>query len=93
MPSNRVIAGAALGCLFVCGLFNGQGMAQTASMDPVSKLIHFLDPGQPETKPVARSAAKHSSKVHPAAKKPASTKSASKESTSKGPPEVTVANL
>ena len=89
MPSTRVIAGAALGCLFVCGLFNGQGVAQTASTDPVSKLIHFLHPGEPETKSPSRSAAKHSSKAHPAAKKPASTKPASKESTSNGTPEVT----
>ena len=36
MPSIRVIAGAAIGCLFVCGLFGGQGMAQTASTDPLA---------------------------------------------------------
>ena len=81
MPSIRVIAGAAIGCLFVCGLFGGQGMAQTASTDPVGKLMQLLQPGKSETKPPERSAAKHSSKAHPAAKKRASTKPAAKEGT------------
>ncbi len=93
MPSTRVSAGAAVGCLFVCGLLDSQGMAQTASTDPVGKLIQFLHPGEPETKPPARSAAKHSSKAHPAAKKSASTKPASKESTSNGAPQVTASEL
>jgi hypothetical protein len=81
MPSTRVIAGAALGCLFVFGPFDGQGMAQTASKDPVSKLIRFLHPGEPETK------AKHPSKG--TGKKAASAKPASKESPSNGAPELT----
>ncbi len=93
MPSTRVIAGAAVGCLFVCGLFDSQGVAQTTRTDPVGKLIQFLHPGEPETKPPARSAAKHSSKAHPSAKKPASTKPASKESTSNGAPQVTASEL
>ena len=46
MPSIRVIAGAAIGSLFVCGLFGGQGMAQTASTDPISKLMQLLQPGK-----------------------------------------------
>jgi hypothetical protein len=87
MPSIRVIAGAAVGCLFVCGLFGGQGMAQTASADPVGKLIQLLHPGESETKPPERSVAKHSSKPHPAAKKRASTKPATKESTLNGAPQ------
>jgi hypothetical protein len=91
MPSARVIAAAV--CLFVCGLFNGQGMAQTANTDPVSKLLRFLHPGEQETKPRGRSAANHSSKAHPVAKKPASTKPASKESTSNGAPEVPPSEL
>jgi len=91
MPSTRVIAGAAVGCLFVCGLFDSQGMAQTASTDPVGKLIQFLHPGEPETKPAARTAAGHSSKAHPAAKKPAPTKPASKASN--GAPQATVSEL
>jgi CheY-like chemotaxis protein len=37
MPSIRVIAGAAIGCLFVCALFGCQGLAQTASTEPVGK--------------------------------------------------------
>jgi hypothetical protein len=90
MPSTRIIASAALGCLFVCGLSSGQGVAQTASTDPVNKLMHFLHPGEPKTTPPGRSAAKHSSKAHPEANKPASTKPASKESTSNGAPEVKV---
>jgi hypothetical protein len=90
MPGTRVIAGAALGCLFLCGLSSGQGVAQTASTDPVNKLMHFLHPGEPETKPPGRSAAKHSSKAHPTAKKPASAEPASKESASSGGPELTV---
>ena len=89
MPSIRVIAGAAIGCLFVCGLFGGQGMAQTASTDPVGKLMQLLQPGKSETKPPERSAAKHSSKANPAAKKRASTKPAAKESTSNGASQVT----
>ena len=89
MPSIRVIAGAAVGCLFVCGLFGGPGMAQTASTDPVGKLIQLLHPDESETKPRERSAAKHSSKAHLAAKKRASTKLASKESTSNGAAHVT----
>ena len=89
MPSIRVIAGAAIGCLFVCGLFGGQGMAQTASTDPVGKLMQLLQPGKSETKPPERSAAKHSSKAHPAAKKRASTKPAAKESTLIGASQVT----
>ena len=93
MPSIRVIAGAAVGCLFVCGLFGGQGMAQTASTDPVSKLIQLLHPGESETKPPEKSAAKHSSKAHPAAKKRASTKPAAKESTLNGAPQVTPSEL
>jgi len=87
MPSTRVIAAAV--CLFVCGLFNGQGMAQTANTDLVGKLIQFLHPGKQETKPPGRSVANHSSKAHPVAKKPASTKHVSRESTSSGAPEVT----
>ena len=51
MTSIRVIAGAAVGCLFVCGLFGGQGMAQTASTDPVGKLIQLLHPDEWETRP------------------------------------------
>ena len=93
MPSIRVIAGAAIGSLFVCGLFGGQGMAQTASTDPVGKLIQLLHPGESETKPPERSAAKHSSKAHPAAKKRASTKTAAKESTFNGAPQVTPSEL
>ena len=91
MPSTRVIAAAV--CLFVCGLFNGQGMAQTANTDLVGKLIQFLHPGKQETKPPGRSVANHSSKAHPVAKKPASTKPASKESTSNGAPEVPPSEL
>ena len=91
MPSTRVIAAAV--CLFVCGLFNGQGMAQTANTDPVGKMLQFLHLGEQETKPRGRSAANHSSKAHPVAKKPASTKPASKESTSNGAPEVPPSEL
>jgi hypothetical protein len=93
MPSIRVIAGAAVGYLFACGLFGGQGMAQTASTDPVGKLIQLLHPGESETKSPDRSAAKHSSKTHPAAKKRASTKTAAKENTSNGAPQVTPSEL
>jgi hypothetical protein len=89
MPSIRVIAGAAIGCSFVCGLFGGQGMAQTASTDPVGKLMQFLQPGKSETNPPERSAGKHSSKANPAAKNRASTKPAAKESTSNGASQVT----
>ena len=84
MPSTRVIAGAVVACLFICGLFGGQGMAQTVGTGPVGKPMQFLQPthaGKSETKPPERSAAKHSSKAHPAAKKRASTKPAAKEST------------
>jgi len=84
MPSTRVIAGAAVACLFICGLFGGQGMAQTVSTGPVGKPIQLQQPthpGKSETRPPERSAAKHSSKAHPAAKKRASTKPAAKEST------------
>jgi hypothetical protein len=88
MPSIRVIAGAAIGSLFVCGLFGGQG-----STDPVGKLIQLLHPGESETKPPERSAAKHSSKAHPAAKKRASTKTAAKEGTFNGAPQVTPSEL
>jgi len=82
LPSTRVIAGAALGGLFVCGLFNGHCIAETVSKDPVSKLIHFLHSGEPDTK------AKHSGKTGPAAKKPVSPKPASKESPSNRIPEL-----
>ena len=84
MPSTRVIAGAVVACLFICGLFGGQGMAQTVSTGPVGKPIQLQQPthpGKSETRPPERSAAKHSSKAHPAAKKRASTKPAAKEST------------
>ena len=73
MPSTRVVFGAAVGCMFVCGLFAGQGMAQTSSTIGVGELIKFLHPGKSETKP------KHSSKPRPAPKKLASTKSSSNE--------------
>ena len=76
LPSTRVIAGAALGGLVVCGLFSGHCIAEAASKDPVSKLMHFLHSGEPDTK------AKHSSKTGAAAKKPASAKPVSKESPS-----------
>jgi hypothetical protein len=90
MPNIRVIAGAAVGCLFVCGLFGGQGMAQTTSADPVSKLIQLLHPDKSETKPPERSAAKHpASKAHSAAKKSVTSKPAPKENTSNETPEVT----
>jgi hypothetical protein len=92
MPSIRVIAGAAIGFLFVCGLFGCQGVAQTASTEPVGKPMQLpqpMHPGKSETKPRERSAAKHSSKAHLAAKKRASTKLASKESTSNGAAHVT----
>ena len=84
MPSIRVIAGAVIGCLFVCG---PQGVAQTASTEPVGKPMQLpqrMHPGKSETKPHERSAAKHSSKAHPAAKKRASTKPAAKESALNG---------
>jgi hypothetical protein len=42
MPSTRVIAGAAVCGLFICGLFGGQGMAQTASTEPVGKPMQLL---------------------------------------------------
>jgi hypothetical protein len=82
LPSTRVIAGAALGGLFVCGLFSGHCIAETASKDPLSKLIHFLHSVEPDTK------AKHSSKTGAAAKKPASAKPVSKESPSNRTPEL-----
>jgi len=89
MPNIRVIAGAAVGCLFVCGLFGGQGMAQTTSADPVSKLIQLLHPDKSETKPPERSAAKHpASKAHSAAKKSGSSKPP-KGNTSNETPQVT----
>jgi len=93
MPSTQVIVGAAAGCLFACGLFTGQGMAQTANTDPVGKLIQFLHPGGQETKPLGRSTAIHSSKDHLVAKRPALTKPASKEGTSNGAPELTPSEL
>jgi hypothetical protein len=93
MPRIRVIAGAAVGCLFVCGLFGGQGIAQTASTDPVGKLIQLLHPSESETKPPEKSAARHSSKAHPAAKKRASSKPAAKERTLNGAPRVTPSEL
>ena len=92
MRSTRVIAGTAVACLFICGLFGGQGMAQTVSTGPVGKPMQLLQPthpGKSETKPPERSAAKHSSKAHPAAKKRASTKPAAKESTLIGASQVT----
>ena len=92
MPSIRVIARAAIGCLFVCGLFGCQGVAQTASTEPVGKPMQLpqpMHPGKSETKPRERSAAKHSSKANPAAKKRASTKPAAKESILNGAPQVT----
>ena len=89
MPRIRVIASAAIGCLFVCGLFGGLGVAQTASTEPVGKPMQLLHAGKSETKPTEGSAAKHSSKAHPVAKKRASTKPASKENTSIGAPQVT----
>jgi hypothetical protein len=79
MPRIRVIASAAIGCLFVCGLFDGLGVAQTASTEPVGKPMQLLHPGKSKTKPAEGSTAKHPSKAHPAAKKHASTKPASKE--------------
>ena len=51
--------------------------------------MQLLHPGELETKPPERSAAKHSSKAHPAAKKRASAKTASKENASNGAPQVT----
>jgi hypothetical protein len=47
MPSIRVIAGAAIGSLFVCGLFSGQGVAQTAT-ETVDKLMQLLQPMNPD---------------------------------------------
>jgi hypothetical protein len=88
MPGNRVIASAAIGCLFVCGLFGGLGVAQTASTEPVGKPMQLLHAGKSETKPTEGFAAKHSSKAHPAAKRHASTKPASKENASNGVPQV-----
>ena len=57
MPSMRVIVGGAIGCLFICGLFGGQAVAQTASTEPVGKPIQLLQlthPGKPEAKPHER---------------------------------------
>jgi hypothetical protein len=88
MPGNRVVASAAIGCLFVCGLFGGLGVAQTASTEPVGKPMQLLHAGKSETKPTEGFAAKHSSKAHPAAKRHA-TKPASKENASNGVPRVT----
>ncbi len=99
MPTIRVSAGAAIGSLFVCALFGGQGMAQTASTDPIGKLMQLLQPGKSEAKPPEKSAAKseakppeksatkHSSKARAAAKKRASTKPATKEGTLNGEPQ------
>ena len=57
MPSIRVIAGAAIGSLFVCGLFSGQGVAQTAT-ESVDKLMQLLQPMNPDksekNRPIAR---------------------------------------
>jgi hypothetical protein len=92
----RVIASAAIGSLFVCGLFGGQGVAQTAT-ESVDKLMHLLqptNPGKSETKPSDRSAAKRpSNKAPPAAKKHASAKPAAKESTLNGASQVTPSEL
>jgi hypothetical protein len=93
MPSIRVIAGAAIGSLFVCGLFSGQGVAQTATetVDKLMQLLQPMNPDKSEKKPSDSSAAKHSSrKAPPAAKKRASTKPAAKESTLNGASETTV---
>jgi hypothetical protein len=93
MPSIRVIAGAAIGSLFVCGLFSGQGVAQTATetVDKLMQLLQPMNPDKSETKPSDSSAAKHSSRKAPhAAKKRASTKPAAKESTLNGASEATV---
>jgi hypothetical protein len=89
MPGNRVIASAAIGCLFVCGLFGGLGVAQTTSTEPVGKPMQLVHAGKSETKPTDGFAAKHSSKAHPAAKRHASIKPASKENASNGVPQVT----
>jgi hypothetical protein len=92
----RVIAGAAIGSLFVCGLFGGQGVAQTAteSVDKLMQLLQPVNPGKSETKPSDRSAAKRSSsKAPPAAKKRASAKPAAKESTLNGASQVTPSEL
>jgi hypothetical protein len=92
----RVIASAAIGSLFVCGLFGGQGVAQTAteSVDKLMQLLQPTNPGKSETKPPDRSAAKRSSsKAPPAAKKHASAKPAAKESTLNGASQVTPSEL
>ena len=91
MPSIRVIAGAAIGFLFVWVVWL-PGVAQTASTEPVGKPMQLpqpMHPGKSETKPRERSAAKHSSKAHLAAERLASTKLAFKESTSNGAAHVT----
>ena len=92
----RVIASAVIGTLFVCGLFGGQGVAQTAteSVDKLMQLLQPTNPGKSETKPPDRSAAKRSSsKAPPAAKKHASAKPAAKESTLNGASQVTPSEL
>jgi hypothetical protein len=92
MPSIRVTVGAAIGCLFVCASFGGEGVAQTVSAQPVGKPMQLpqptMHPGKSETKSPERSAAKRASKGHPAARKPASAQVASKDITN-GTPQVT----
>jgi hypothetical protein len=92
----RVIASAAIGSLFVCGLFGGQGVAQTAteSVDKLMQLLQPTNPAKSETKPSDRSAAKRpSSKAPPAVKKHASAKPVAKESTLNGASQVTPSEL
>ena len=54
MPSIRVTVGAAVGCLFVCASFGGEGVAQTVSAQPVGKPMQLpqptMHPGKSETK-------------------------------------------
>ena len=90
MPSIRVTVGAAIGCLYVCALFGGEGVTQTVSAQPVGKPMQLPQPtpGKSETKSSEKSAAKRASKAHPAAKKPASTQAASMDITN-GAPQVT----
>ena len=92
MPSIRVTVSAAIGCLFVCALFGGEGVAQTVSAQPVGKPMQLpqptMHPGKSETKSPERSAAKGASKGHPAARRPASAQVASKDITN-GTPQVT----
>ena len=58
MPSIRVTVGAAIGCLFVCASFGGEGVAQTVSAQPVGKLMQLpqpmMHPGKSETKPARK---------------------------------------